>query len=71
MTNLKKNNFAILGAGASSIGTYLGLKKLGIKDENITLYNSDKLYKISENNSENLNEEKIYSFFKENNIQSA
>ena len=37
----KMNKIAIIGAGASAVGTIIALKKLGIKNENITIFNSD------------------------------
>ena len=37
----KMNKIAIIGAGASAVGTIIALKKLGIKNKNITIFNSD------------------------------
>ena len=44
-----KDKIAILGAGASGFGTYLGLIKSGYTDSNIDIYNSPNKNKIRYN----------------------
>ena len=55
-----KNKYAIVGAGASAMGTYLAFKKIGIK--NFDIYDSSYTNKSSES------DEKFNSLFDQGKI---